>query len=260
MSDPSTLLPGLDAGTLTTFLLVLTRTASWVMTAPVLSAKGAMSIGRIAVSITLALLLTPLLDTGEPPTSLGAFAALALVQVAVGVALGFLTGLLFTAFEVAGTLADLSSGFSFATVLDPLSGQPAAAFSRLFAVTFSAVLFAMDGHAQVVRGFVRSFTALPLTEMPEWGTGGVALVASATTQVMASAIQIAAPLLGVLFLTDVALGLAARFVPQANAMAVALPAKTLVALVAAGSTMALLPGHVAALLDPATTLPYEVIR
>ncbi len=55
---------------------------------------------------------------------------------------------------------------------------------------------------------------------------------------MASALQIAAPLLGVLFLTDVALGLATRFVPQANALSLALPVKTLVALVAAGATLA----------------------
>lgn len=257
MSD--TLLPNLDTATLTTFLLVLARTTSWVLTAPVLSAKGAAGIARLAVAVALSLLLTPLLDGGDVPTDLASFAALALVQVAVGVALGFLTGLLFAAFEVAGTLADLASGFSFASVIDPLSGQPAAAFSRLFAVTFSAVLFASDGHQQVVQGFVRSFTAIPLETVPGWSENGMAVLASAVTAVMIAAIQVAAPLLGVLFLTDVALGLAARFVPQANAMAVALPAKTLVALTAAGATLSLLPAHAAALLDPATVLPFEVI-
>ena len=46
---------------------------------------------------------------------------------AVGVALGFLTGLLFAAVEVAGALADLASGFSFGAIIDPVSGaQPAA--------------------------------------------------------------------------------------------------------------------------------------
>jgi flagellar biosynthetic protein FliR len=256
----STLLPGLSSDTFTAFLLVLARTSSWVLTAPGFSARGPMTMGRLAISVALALLLTPILDTQDVPQDLASFATLALVQVAIGVALGFLTALLFAAFEVAGTLADLSSGFSFAQVLDPLSGQSAAAFSRFFAMTFTAVLFAMDGHAQIVRGFVRSFTVIPLTDLPTWGEGGVAALASATTQVMAAGIQIAAPLLGVLFLTDVALGLASRFVPQANALAVALPLKTLVALTAAGATMALLPGHVAGLLDPATTLPYEVIR
>ncbi len=258
MSD-STLLPGLDGTTLTAFLLVLARTSAWVMTAPVFSARGAAGVARLAVSVALSLLLTPLLDVDSLPTDLGSFTVLVLVQIGIGIALGFLTALLFAAFEVAGTLADLSSGFSFATIVDPLSGQPAAAFSRLFAVTFSAVLFASDGHQQVVAGFVRSFTAMPLDTVPGWQEGGMAVLASAVTHVMIAAIQIAAPLLGVLFLTDVALGLAARFVPQANAMAVALPAKTLVALTAAGATMALLPGHVAALLDPATLLPYEVL-
>ena len=63
-----------------------------------------------------------------------------------------------------------------------------------------------------------------------------------------------------LFLTDVALSMASRFVPQANALAMALPVKTLVALTAAGATLALLPGHAAALLEPAVRLPFEVLR
>ena len=75
-----------------------------------------------------------------------------------------------------------------------------------------------------------------------------------------SAFEVAAPLLGVLFLTDVALGFAARFVPQANAMSLAMPVKTLVALTAAGATLALLPAHAAQLLDPSLQLPFEVLR
>ena len=63
-----------------------------------------------------------------------------------------------------------------------------------------------------------------------------------------------------LFLTDVALGFAARFVPQANAMTLALPVKTLVALTAAGATLALLPAHLDRLLEPAVRLPVEVVR
>jgi flagellar biosynthetic protein FliR len=78
--------------------------------------------------------------------------------------------------------------------------------------------------------------------------------------VLVAALEVAAPLLGVLFLTDVALGFAARFVPQANALSLAMPLKTLVALTAAGATLALFPAHAASLLDPAIRLPGEVLR
>ena len=256
--DP--LLPSLGTAALTTFLLVLARTTAWVLSAPVLSARGVASPGRLALSLALSIFLTPLLQDQELPTTLTAFAAAALAQVGIGLALGLLTSLLFAAFEVAGTLADLSSGFSFASIVDPLSGQPAAAFSRLFAMTFGAVLFASGAYTTVLQGLVHSFRALPLARLPQLSDDAPAVLGSAVTHVMASAISVGAPLLGVLFLTDVALSMASRFVPSANALATALPVKTLVALTAGGAALALLPGHVAGLVEPASTLPYEVLR
>ena len=86
------------------------------------------------------------------------------------------------------------------------------------------------------------------------------MLGSAATQIVASALQVGAPLLGVLFLTDVALGVAGRLVPQAGTLALALPVKGLVALGMAGVTLALLPGQVAQLVDPAVRLPYEVLQ
>ena len=259
-ADVAALLPGLSAATLTTFLLVLVRTSSWVLTAPGLSARGVGGTGRLALAAGLSVFLTPLVQAGTPPLTLPGFAAAALAQVAIGLALGVLTGLLFAAFEVAGTLADLSSGFSFASIVDPLSGQPAAAFSRLFAMAFIAVLFASDAYQTILQGFVHSFQALPLTSLPSLSEGTPAALGHAATAILAAALQVGAPLLGVLFLTDVALSMASRFVPQANALAMAMPVKTLVALTAAGATLALLPGHAAGLLEPAVRLPFEVLR
>ena len=249
-----------STATISVFLLVLARTGAWVVTAPVLSAKGMSPIGRLAAAFALAVFVTPLMAEAKVPADLPGYVTAVLAQVAIGLVLGLLTNLLFAAFEVAGSLADLSGGFSYAQIVDPLSGQPAAAFSRLFTVCFSAIFFVSDAYQVVLGGFVQSFHALPLDHLPSLSTGTAGVLGHAATRVMLSALEVAAPLLGVLFLTDVALGLAARFVPQANAMALAMPVKTLVALTAAGATLALLPAHAAHLLDPALQLPFEVIR
>jgi flagellar biosynthesis protein FliR len=249
-----------STATISLFLLVLARTGAWVVTAPVISAKGMSPIGRLATALALAIFVTPLMSGVTPPQELPAYATGVLAQVAIGLVLGLLTSLLFSAFEVAGSLADLSGGFSYAQIVDPLSGQPAAAFSRLFTVCFSAIFFVSDAYQVVVGGFVRSFQGIPLDHLPSLSSGTAATLGHAATQVLLSALEVAAPLLGVLFLTDVALGLAARFVPQANAMALAMPVKTLVALTAAGATLALLPAHAAHLLDPSVQLPFEVLR
>ena len=249
-----------STATISVFLLVLARTGAWVVTAPVISAKGMSPIGRLAAAVALALFVTPLMADVKVPTELPAYATAVLAQVAIGLALGMLTSLLFSAFEMAGSLADLSGGFSYAQIVDPLSGQPAAAFSRLFSVCFSAIFFVSDAYQAVLGGFVRSFAGIPLDHLPTLSSGTAGALGHAATQVVLAALEVAAPLLGVLFLTDVALGLAARFVPQANAMALAMPVKTLVALTAAGATLALLPAHAAHLLDPSLQLPFAVLR
>jgi flagellar biosynthetic protein FliR len=249
-----------STATISVFLLVLARTGAWVVTAPVLSAKGMSPVGRLAAAVALAVFVTPLMADTKPPQELAAYATAVLAQVAIGLVLGLLTSLLFAAFEVAGSLADLSGGFSYAQIVDPLSGAPAAAFSRLFTICFSAIFFVSDAYQAVLGGFVQSFQGIPLEHLPSLSSGTAATLGHAATQVLLSALEVAAPLLGVLFLTDVALGLAARFVPQANAMALAMPVKTLVALTAAGATLALLPAHAAHLLDPSLRLPFEVLR
>jgi flagellar biosynthetic protein FliR len=246
--------------TISAFLLVLARTGAWVITAPVLSAKGMSSIGRLSAAVALAVFVTPMTPASQVPTALASYIAAVLGQVVVGLVLGLLTNLLFSAFEVAGTLADISGGFSYASIVDPLSGQPAAAFSRLFSLCFSAIFFASDAYASVIGGFVRSFKGIPLGHFPSLSAGTASTLGHAVTQILLSAFEVAAPLLGVLFLTDVALSFAARFVPQANALSLALPVKTLVALSAAGATLAMFPAHAAALLDPSLRLPFEVLR
>jgi len=249
-----------SSATISVFLLVLARTGAWVITAPVLSARGMSPIGRLAAAVALALFVTPLMADQRTPADLPGWTMAVGGQVAIGLALGWLTNLLFVAFEVAGSLADLTGGFSFATIVDPLSGQPGAAMQRLFTLCFSAIFFVSDAYQVVVGGFVRSFSGLPLDHLPSLSSGTASALGHATTQVIVSALEVAAPLLGVLFLTDVALGFAARFVPQANALALAMPVKTLVALSVAGATLALLPAHAASLLEPAVRLPGEVLR
>ena len=50
--------------TLYAFLLVLARTSAWVVSAPVLSAKGVSRIARLGVAFALALFIAPSVPLG----------------------------------------------------------------------------------------------------------------------------------------------------------------------------------------------------
>src|SRR5581483_7910855 len=105
----------LDLAVVAAFVLVLARTSAWVVAAPVFSARGLSSIGRLALSLFLA----PLVVSGHTlPTDVAPFAGLVLGQVLVGLLLGWATGLLLHAFEAAGTAIDTASGLSIGSLLD----------------------------------------------------------------------------------------------------------------------------------------------
>lgn len=242
------------------FLLVLARTTSWVVVVP-LFAKGIPSVARLGVAVGLTVFLTPLLSGHtQVPADTGDFAVAVAAQVAVGLALGVLTSFVLSAVDVVGSMADYSSGFSYGAILDPVSGAQSAAFARLTSVTFLALLLVTDGYRTIFAGFVSSFRALPVDHLPSLAAGTGEILGAALSGVFVAALQIGAPLLGVLFLTEVALALAGRFVPQANAMTVGLPVKALVAMTAAGTMLALLPGQVPGLVEPAVRLGGQVLR
>jgi flagellar biosynthetic protein FliR len=84
------------------------------------------------------------------------------------------------------------------------------------------------------------------------GLGDLArLVSQDLARFLVAALQIAAPVLVVLFLAELALGLVSRAVPTLNIFAVSFPVKILLAITLSGVAFALLPGVVSSLLDRA---------
>ena len=99
-----------------------------------------------------------------------------------------------------------------------------AQFTRLMQMAALALLFASDGYQLVITGLTGSFAALPLA-------GGIDLaqpvqaIVTAVSGMFLAAVQIAGPLLVVLFLADVGLGLLTRVAPALNAFAARVPAQ-----------------------------------
>ena len=246
----------LDTAVVLSFLLVLARTTAWVMTIPLLT--GVPGMARLTVALSLSLFVTPLVRPSVPGDPL-ALAAVVLGQVLLGLAMGWLTGLLFHAFQMAGSLIDASSGFSLGAMFDPVSGVQASVYGRLTHMLLLVVLVVSNGHLTLFAGFVRTFSAVPPDHFPLL-TGSGPTLAHAVGGLMVAALEIAAPVLGALFLTEVALALAARFAPQANVFAIGLPLKVLVSLLAMGITLILLPAHVPGILDGGFRLAGQVIR
>jgi len=221
------------------FLLVTIRASAWTAISPPFQGNVPVKV-RIAFSVSLGLLLaqkishTADLPVDDTTTLIGAV----LFQVAIGVALGFLTQILYSAVASAGAAIDMFAGLQSAAMFDPALQQTSGPMSRMFAALAGLVLFSTGGHLLLVGGFARTFDAAPVSGFHLDRLG--VLLTHDLGEFMLATLQIGAPVLGALFVTELLLALASKAAPQLNIMIVGFGAKALVMFVFATAALPLI--------------------
>ena len=221
------------------FVLAVVRAAAWLAVAPPFNTRMVPAPAKVAFAVALAIPVTPQVALYAPEPEVGPLIVATLVQIGAGLALGFVTQMIFAAVQAAGELIDLFAGFTIAATYDPFTNANQAVFGRFYQLLAIALLFALDGHVLLVKGFLDSFTAMP-TGAPDLGNLSKLLLDDLGMFFLA-ALEIAAPVLGALFLTEVALGLLSKAAPQMNVFVLGFPIKILLTLAMVGLTLPLMP-------------------
>ena len=226
--------------TLIGFLLAVVRIGAWLLIAPPFATRAIPTVVKAALAFALALPVVSTFAAHAPSSAVGELVPAILGQVIAGLALGFITSLLVAVVQAAGELVDLFGGFTLASVYDPLSQNQSGPFGRVNQLVAITLLFATDAHLLLVHGILSSISALPLTGNGQLGS----TLVSALTRFFFAALEVAAPVLAVLFLTDIALALLSRAAPALNVFSLSFPVKILVTLLVVGVALPLLPGAV----------------
>lgn len=227
----------IDAAWAVGFVLALTRIAAFAVTSPLIG-RSIPATGRIAftvgVSIAAVRPVHGIIDLGDLITA-------AFINAVIGGALGIVTGMIIYLFMSAGGVLDLISGLAVSQVFDPISGVQGGVYSRLFNLTATALFLVAGGLTLLVSGLVGSVRVLPLDASlspdPALGEYVIGLVST----LIRAGVELALPIMGVMLMLELALGLAARFAPQANVFLLGLPAKLLTSITVVGAAWALFP-------------------
>lgn len=249
-------LPAVPLDLLIAVLLASVRAAAFLVLAPPFANKAVSGQVKALLSVAVALPVAGHLREAVPAADPGPLLTAVVQQVLVGGVMGAFVALVFAAVQAAGDMLDLFGGFSLAAAYDPLMQAQTAIFGKLYTWTSTALLVVTGGHLLILQGFLRSYDVLPLNAGIDTGTVG-RVFTEGISQLMLSALQIAAPLIAVLFITDIGLGLLSRVAPALNVFAMSFPVKILIALTLAGFTFSMLPGVVA---DMAGTARETVVR
>ena len=247
----------LGTANLVAFLLCALRIAAWLEISPPFATSGTPRLVRLMLAAGIALAVAGKAVPHAPAAEFGPLVTSAVEQLFIGAALGFLTRLLFSAVEAAGSLIDLSGGFSLAFAYDPLSATNTSVFGRFYGVLATTLIFATNAHLVILQGFLHTFSSLPLDGTLSLSQLDQTLVHGVTAMFVA-ALQIAAPLIAVLFLADVALGLLSRISPQLNVFQVSFPLKIMLTLGLVGTGFATMPRIITELAGSAASLMMRV--
>jgi flagellar biosynthetic protein FliR len=206
------------------FVLILVRLAGLFITAPVYSSRNIPPQLKAAWVLLMTFLVFPVVSyqTSTLPAPGLALGLSVVKEAAIGMCLGFGAQLLFTGIQMAGQIIDIQMGLGMATIIDPVSNVQISVMGQFYFMIATLVFLAVDGHHLLIRAVVDSFALLPL--------GGAHFTIALGTEMMHLfsnvffiAFRVGAPVIGALFITNLALGVVARTVPQMNVFIVGMP-------------------------------------
>jgi flagellar biosynthetic protein FliR len=208
--------------------------------APVFSSKSFPVRARVALAFLVALASqasfpdAPIIGFNDP-RALGVL----MQQVGVGLCIGFAVRLVFAAVELAGEMVSFQMGLNFASFFDPAMGSQSSAVAIFFSQMTALLFVVMNGHLMVLMAVNRSFHAFPIDQNFLQALGQMKLY-TLGTDLFASALWIAMPMIGMLMFTNLALGIIARVAPQLSIFSIGFPITLFVGLVAIAFTLPML--------------------
>jgi flagellar biosynthetic protein FliR len=242
------------------FMLVIARIAPLFLVAPLFSSKMIPGRVRGLAAVGLAVGIAPLALKGHKvPLDVMSLGALAAKELLVGLAFAFAISVLFAAVSAAGSLMDTLIGFSFGATVDPINGNNGSVIANLYSLVGVAIFIAINGDAWVIQGLNHTYELVPLVDYPALGSM-VAGVQHAFTGIFVSAMELAAPVVLAVMITDAAFGVVARVVPQLNVFQVGFPAKVTIGLLVLGVSLPFAAGWISGQLQDSVAAALHSLR
>jgi flagellar biosynthetic protein FliR len=237
----------MDLSPVVRFALLLIRPGMVVMLAPGLGGRQIPVMAKIGLTVLLALGLLPAVDVPGSVADTG-LVMVVLHEVAVGLALAFALQALVAAAEFAGHLSSYQIGFSYGATIDPTSGVRNTLLVSLYGMLATLAFFAVNGHHALLRALSQSYAGLPI------GAGQVseslvAAVRDLFALVFVVGLRLAAPVLIVLVIVELAIGLISRSAPSLSFIVIGYPLRTILGLVVVAALIYTVPSVVIATLE-----------
>jgi flagellar biosynthetic protein FliR len=214
------------------FVLVLVRVGCIFAFLPFLGGGSAPQAIKALVALAVAVALYPLAAAHLPvnswqPTQYFLFVG---AEAVFGALIGLSAAFIFGGIRMAGELLGSQMGMALALTADPLSGVESTPIGNFCETVGVLVFFVLNGHHMMLAALRESLAQWPLGAFlaPEFLKE---VSVNAAAKGMLTALQLAAPLLVLMFLVSLIMALMARLVTEINVLIISFPLRIGVGLV-----------------------------
>lgn len=234
------------------FLWPFMRIGAMLVAAPVFGARLVPVRVRLALALVLALMMAPLVSQDTAAIDpLGAQGLLiGAQQVLIGLAMGFILQMAFSAIVIGAQSIAMSMGLGFATAVDPQNGVQVPVLSQYYLTLATLIFLALNGHLLLVQLLVDSFRTLPVG-MTGLSANGLWDIVNWGGRMFAGAVLIALTGIASLLLINLAFGVMSRAAPQLNIFGVGFPVMMGTGFIVIMLSLPGLAPHVSALMQDA---------
>jgi flagellar biosynthetic protein FliR len=150
-------------------------------------------------------------------------------EVLIGIVIGFAAKIIFSGIQFAGEMIGIQIGFSIVNIIDPISSAQVSVISEFQYLVALLIYLAVDAHHTFILAIADSYRFISPFAYHFSGSL-IHYIIVFSKELFVTAIKISAPVMAVLFFTNVALGVVARTVPQINIFIVGFPLQIAVGL------------------------------
>ena len=211
-------------GQIIAFALVFLRLMAFVVAWPVFGSAMVPIPSKVLLALIFAMVVFPTI----PFQNVDLIAInndiifMAIRELLVGLFLGFLMRMFFFAVSVAGEIISVTMGLASAQLYNPAMGSQSNVVEQFEVLIATLFFLAMNGHHLFLSGISQSFSLVPVADIAI-RTGGFLEIAEMGQEILLLGLKISAPVLVSIFVTNVAMGILGKAVPQINVLITSMP-------------------------------------
>ncbi len=212
------------------FLMIFVRVGTGIMVLPGFGEAYVSTRIRLIFALMMSLALVPIFSPLMPaiPGSPLSLFVLLIAEMLVGIFIGYLSRLLVSTMQIAGSIIAYQSSLAMATMFDISQGGQTTVISNFLTLIAVVLFFSLDIHHIMLMGLADSYTLFPPGQFPIVGDMAEHYM-ELFSQVFRIAIQLSAPHIVFALLFYLGSGVLSRLMPTMQVFFILMPPQIMIA-------------------------------